>query len=334
MERLPDEPWARMGLFGAASSATEIGAGSFLHALHVPLGGHFLANLQGVVLTGFLNRRTERRRHVFFVSVISGALKSLSPAGRRFRPMLAIFVQGTLFHASVNLLGTGALGVAVGQSLIGAWCSFQPYFFQYLLFGPDLIKSYERFFELAGRYTPFAVGSPQALLGFWIGLHAALSFAVGLAAYYGLVGRSWIPEPGAVEPTGEIRARSPAEGGAAEPKPGGGQAEPSLRWHEVQPWSESVLQAVSELRRTSFIFPFLFVLGFAWLGRSQWDDMAFLGLRAVLVAFVCYVLVKRIDFPAAARWMQARGWAGPARALETAMAELPRRINLWRPPRP
>lgn len=172
--------WNRVGQYGAVSAAAEIGMGSLVHTLNVPYGGHMMANLQGLLLGAYIERRRCHARSVFSVAAISAALKSLSPSGRRFRPMFAIFTQGLLYHGAVNLLGAGLAGAAIGQALIGAWCSFQPYFLQYIFFGRDLLKSYASLFAALNTWLPWGLPSPLVLLGIWIAVNAGISAVVGL----------------------------------------------------------------------------------------------------------------------------------------------------------
>ncbi|MBI4386066.1 MAG: hypothetical protein HY551_01665 [Elusimicrobia bacterium] len=298
--------WDRVGMFAAISSATEIGLGGFLHALHVPLTGHFLANFQGVVLASFLDRRPGRKPYVFFVSATGAALKSLSPMGRKLRPMLGIFMQGLLFHGAVNVLGCGALGVVMGQSLIGAWCSAQTFLFQYVFFGQSLLLGYGRLLDISGHYVWLPTSSPLAWLGAWIALNGLVSAGVGFAAYR----FAWHPAATTrISPMAGHRSSCSGE----------------TDWACLPSWFASIVEALAELRRPSFVLPFAFVLIFAWFGRNRWDVVALLALRGTAVAFLCFLIVKRIDFIRLTLWLRARGWGGPARALDTALAQLPAR---------
>lgn len=301
--------WTRVGVFGAASSAAEIGLGSVVHSLHLPFAGHVMANLQGIMLAAYLNRRREYAPYTFGVSAISGALKSLSPSGKKFRPMLAILSQGFLFHGAVNTLGTGLLGITAGQMLIGMWCSFQPFLLQYIFFGQNLFKSYAGLFQILEQRLPWGLPSPLWLLMAWIGLSGLISAAIALAAHLGVFWkqRSFHSAP----------MNTPANA-------------PALL-AIMPPWRESVFGAVHELRRPYFILPFIFVIGFAWLGNSRLDHLAYLSLRATLAAFCCGLFIRRLNFVGIIRWMQRRGWAGPATALETATSELPHRLQQWKP---
>lgn len=288
--------WERVGIFSAASAGAEIGLGSTLHTLHIPFSGHVMANTQGLILAAFLNRQKENRKYVFFVSSISAALKSFSPSGKRFRPMLAISVQGLLYHLSVNILGVGAAGITAGQALIGAWCSFQTFAFQYLFFGSEIVKSYEKIFEILGKLMPGVQVSPLQALAFWIALHSILSAVIGLAGYYGFL---------------RFSVKKIQMGGL------------TLRVAPQLPsWKDSAREAAKELKRPYFLWPLLFVAAMGWLGRRDLESLAFVLSRAVLAAFLCILAVKRLDFPAIARWLDKKGHAGPAKALNTAIEEL------------
>ncbi len=281
--------WHRVGSFAAASSAFEIGAGSLLHSLRVPLRGHLLANLQGAVLSAYLDRRRARCRRVFWVSALSGALKSLSPAGSRLRPMLAIFMQGALFHGAVNLLGPGLAGVSVGHAMIGAWCGFQTFFFQYLLFGSDLLRGYESLFRWAASFVPLP--SPGAALAGWVAASSLFSAALGTTFFLGFFRLENFRVP-ALE--------------LAPPRGGG--------------WAQSARSAMGELRRPYFLGPLAFMVFFTILTGRGWERAAWISARALLFAFAAALLVRRIELARVAAWLSRKGFSGPATALEVALS--------------
>ncbi len=133
--------WQRIGRFGAAAGVVEVSLGSILNATKIPFRGVPLSITQAVILF-FAGSKLSRPWMVIWVSYVSAALKALSPAGNRLRPMVAIAVQGSLFGLAVKLLGWNAVGVSLGAWLVGAWAGVQGFIFQYLLLGNALFDAY------------------------------------------------------------------------------------------------------------------------------------------------------------------------------------------------
>lgn len=120
--------------YAALLTVTEVGLGSLLHAFHLPLSGQFLSLNQGVLLTFAAKNSSNRPARISFLASL---LKSLSPAGKRLTPMLAITAQGLLFSLGL-LVGRNALGIALGMALLSVWAFAQPLLLAHLIFGQAL----------------------------------------------------------------------------------------------------------------------------------------------------------------------------------------------------
>ncbi|MBI4369456.1 MAG: hypothetical protein HY547_04430 [Elusimicrobia bacterium] len=309
MNNQRSDAWQKVGLFAGISAATETGLGSILHGLNIPMRGHFLANLQGLVLASFAKNQAPLKRHIFLISLISAALKSLSPAGKRLRPMFAIATQGLLFHCSVNILGTGILGLITGQMMIGAWVTIQPYAFQYIFFGKDLLKSYETLFHLISRALPFELTSPLTILGAWVAINMAASALIGLIFYQSGTFQEW-----ALRPRNTSLKKTPLN-------------LPKSFTHEIPPWNTSMRESLKELAHPYFLTPFIFVLFFSWLAHKNLEHLGVIAMRAIAIAFVCFLLVRRFNFVFVAYWLSQKGFKGPALALENALIETAKRLS-------
>jgi hypothetical protein len=124
----------------------EIGLGSAIHALRIPLGGHLLSLNQGLLLTLALKGIPGRRLAVAAanaIAFVASAMKSLSPAGQKLTPMLAIAVQGALYSAGIAVFGVNALGIALGMALLSVWGFVQPLLFAAILFGGTFFQAIE-----------------------------------------------------------------------------------------------------------------------------------------------------------------------------------------------
>jgi len=137
----PPSPTARYTLVQAIA---EVSLGSVIHAIHLPLGGHFLSLNQALILT-FASRSAADRREamstVTGVGTSAAILKALSPAGKRLTPMLAIGVQSVLFALGIGALGRHVLGAVLGGVLLSIWGFAQPLLLGYLLFGNVLFEA-------------------------------------------------------------------------------------------------------------------------------------------------------------------------------------------------
>lgn len=177
----------RAGEHAALLSAVEVGLGSLLHALNVPLAGHALSLNQGFVLT--LAARRERAggapaaaRAATLASQVAALLKSLSPAGRKLTPMLAISAQGLLYALGIRLLGAGAAGVSLGMALLSLWGFAQPVAIGYLLYGSSLFEAAFGVWKQLAPVLGLAPRSWVAIVLAAVALKALLGIALGIAA--------------------------------------------------------------------------------------------------------------------------------------------------------
>lgn len=122
----------------------EVGLGSILHAFRVPLRGHVLSLNQGFFLSRLTLNFSDSKaasQATQKVSFFTACLKSLSPAGSRLTPMLAISVQGFLFSLAIRILGIKYIGLFTGMIFICLWAIVQPFFFAWLLYGKNFINA-------------------------------------------------------------------------------------------------------------------------------------------------------------------------------------------------
>lgn len=118
-----------IGIWAGTLAATEIGLGSLLHGLHVPLAGTFLSLNQAMFLTRatVYERGNPHAKSIpLEISSVTAILKSFSPVGKKLTPMLAISVQGALFSLGLYLFGVNLLGILVASALLASWGIIQP----------------------------------------------------------------------------------------------------------------------------------------------------------------------------------------------------------------
>lgn len=131
-----------IGKKAAYLSIVEIGLGSLLHAFSVPFAGHLLSLNQGFILTRAAMESGDRRAPGI-ISTVAALLKSLSPAGKKLTPMLAIGMQGQLYNLGLLLLGNNGFGRILGMSLLCLWGFLQPLALYFILYGKSLVEMAE-----------------------------------------------------------------------------------------------------------------------------------------------------------------------------------------------
>ena len=147
------------GFYAGTLSLAEVGLGSLLHGMKVPLTGTFLSINQALFLTRILklNREnTDARSLPFRVSYITALLKSLSPAGKKLLPMLAIATQGLLFSVGTIVFGANLVGCLVGAGLLAVWGIFQPLAILWMVYGTVLGQ--DQMAKLFAYYTNLLSG--------------------------------------------------------------------------------------------------------------------------------------------------------------------------------
>jgi len=134
----------------ALLSLTEAGLGSLLHALHIPLSGHFLSLNQAYLLSNAVRshkeesqaKRVELVSVSLEISVFAALFKSLSPAGKKLTPMIAISIQGALFSLGVLAFGSTPIALATSMSMLALWAFAQPLLFAWLIFGQEFFEAF------------------------------------------------------------------------------------------------------------------------------------------------------------------------------------------------
>lgn len=169
----------------AGLALAEVGLGSIIHGLQIPFGGHLLSVNQSAVLTRALRElpRKSGARTIFQISLIVAVLKSLSPAGKRLTPMLAISFQGLLYSTALVFLGVNAFGMGIGIVLASLWGFIQPVMIYYLFFGKELFVAADFFQKQLG--INFQWEWAFVFLGFLVVAKALISLFFCWKTFYG-----------------------------------------------------------------------------------------------------------------------------------------------------
>jgi hypothetical protein len=256
---------SEIGKNAALLSLIEVGLGSLLHGMKIPLSGHFLSLNQGLILTRTTLKSGEPR-DAAIISTTAALLKSLSPAGKKLTPMLAIAMQGQLYYLGLVLFGANILGMLFGMTLLCLWGFLQPLAVYYLLYGETLITVIDGLMKDWSQWIPL---SWQGLLWLTIGvvtLKIILGFLVVVIAHR-------LTEA---------------------------QIERIELWARKQKQSQTKLAlspikgALKDLSTPLFIFSWLLTLTFYFLANSEHAVSVWFLLRPLAVGFIFFYLARRI----------------------------------------
>lgn len=124
----------KIGKEAGTLSLVEIGLGSVIHSFKIPLGGHLLS-LNQIAILSRSSFTLKSPQAPLTISLIAALLKTLSPAGKKLTPMLALSAQGLFFSLAMNIFGVNYLGLIFAVFLASLWAFIQPVLFIFLLFG-------------------------------------------------------------------------------------------------------------------------------------------------------------------------------------------------------
>jgi len=275
------------GVYAGLLSLVEIGLGGFLHGMKIPFAGTFLSLNQGVFLTRVvkLNRtRHAARTLAFRVSNITALLKSLSPAGKKLLPMLAISMQGLLFSVGTVLLGTGLPGCLLGAILSSFWGVIQPLAVMGIIYGLSLGEQ-----ELQKMFAYFRPDSLVKVVIAFTALKASLAGA--------LTGAAW---KASFDEQDLLNQKLVKWGLKGLPS----ASSPSAPSHPA-------LGALNDLKRPLFLIPFILTGIFFYFAEDSKAQFIWKSFRTVAAAYLFFLAIRL--FPVDI-WIKKRGLGGTALA--------------------
>lgn len=164
-------------------SIIEIALGSFLHGLKIPFSGQSLSLNQGLYLiksTESIVKRTIASKVAFEISAIVAIMKSFSPAGKKFGPMISISSQGTLFSLGLFTLGNNIFGKTLGMILLSLWAFIQPFITYTLIYGSDFTAALAYFIKKLNKHTPVTEETVFVVAGTVIGIKITIAILIAL----------------------------------------------------------------------------------------------------------------------------------------------------------
>jgi hypothetical protein len=245
-------------------TACELGLGSYMHALHIPLTGTLLSLNQCFILSRAYLQSGDAGL-ALRISLRAAAMKSLAPGGKRLRPMLALSAQGGLYSLGCALVPTRLVSALLGAGLMSLWSFIQALLFYWALYGsvlPSLIVFYQ-----------------QKLEGFGFGLSSLISLALlskVLCAVATVFLAQWMP----------LRQKSRYEAFMQ-------RISDPLRPGRQRP--RSYVRALwRDLTRPLFLLSLVLVCGFLYGNGAHWESLLWILLRSV---GVCLLLSSLLHLP-------------------------------------
>lgn len=147
-QSIPSYQWYSLYL-----SSVEVGLGSLLHSLRIPLTGYILSLHQAFCLSRAMMHETQRFMPMT-ISTTVAILKTLSPGSKKITPMIAILAQGFLFNMGLLSLGNNLAGHLLGAVLLSFWGFVQPLLFAVLIFGANIVSAFESLENMINAYVP------------------------------------------------------------------------------------------------------------------------------------------------------------------------------------
>lgn len=285
----------KVSLYATISGSFEITLGSTLHALRIPLKGHFLTLIQNFLL--ILYTKELRGRGLIPISLVSAGLKSFSPMGSKLKPMFYIATQGILYSIPVMLLGVNLLSVILGSLLLGISTIFLSLFLNTLVYGQSYLITLENILHksLGGFEWGGTLGLWQAI-SFLVFIKSLIIIMLAFTAYYFHFSKFLTRLKLKVE----VKDESSHD-----------LVVPSFTW------KESLSLALQDMRLKRFLIPFLFMgLLIYFFSNLSWQGFSFVMVRAVLLSWFGFTLARRINYPTIIKMLNNRGLEHWADSLE------------------
>lgn len=166
----------------ATLAAIEVGLGAFLHSFRIPFSGHSLSLNQIFILTRATIDSGDKSAGRD-ISTVCALMKTMSPAGKKLTPMLAITAQGHLYSIGVAIFGSNIAGYVFGAILLSLWAFIQPICIYLILFGEDLIYLLNYFVKKLNHIINTDINNIIEVLILLILVKMILAVLVSLIAY-------------------------------------------------------------------------------------------------------------------------------------------------------
>jgi ABC-type thiamin/hydroxymethylpyrimidine transport system permease subunit len=148
--------WVSIGLFGALWGVVETTLGTYLNVIFPSFTNTFFKGVilgsigVAVALTGRFFVR--KRGSLLLIGVITALLKTLSPAGSRIGPILAILMQSVLMEVVLSVAGDPRRWAFVlGGALAVGWNFPHKFIMMRMMYGRNIVQVYQELTQDGSR---------------------------------------------------------------------------------------------------------------------------------------------------------------------------------------
>jgi hypothetical protein len=274
----------KIAVFSSINAVVEVGLGTVLHSLRVPLKGHFLSSIQNLLLILF--GKSMKGKNLFWIVLISSLLKSFSPAGAKLRPMIFILMQGVFFLTPTYILGWSLISVLIGSILLGQSTLFISLLMDYIIFGRAIIDAYIKGINVALAYIGFESLSVWELLIGFIIIKIVFSIIISVAGFFFSFDKFISKFQRKVE------CINPSD----------------IKIQEKYSFKKSVKESLYDVLSYKFLLSFialcLIIYFFAGLSKGAFLTTVFRGLT---LSWIGFVISRRINFHKVIKFLETRG---------------------------
>lgn len=167
--------------YTAYLSIVEIAIGSFLHSFKIPLSGHILSLNEAFILTRSSTEISQSGSPAV-IGMSAALFKTLSPAGKKLTPMLAISSQAHLFSLGLYIAGNNFFGRILGSILLSLWAFIQPIGIYFLIFGKNIIDIANYFLEKLSDVYPVTMDNLISFLCIMIFIKCLIATVLAIYA--------------------------------------------------------------------------------------------------------------------------------------------------------
>jgi nucleoside-triphosphatase THEP1 len=181
----------KASVIGSIWAAIEIIAGSFLHNLKVPAAGTLLSMISVALLVLFI-RHWKETGIIVRAGIICALMKSISPSAVILGPMAAIFMEGLIIELILLIFRRNLFSFMVAGALAVTWALVQKIVSLLIIYGFDLIRIAEAFYDFLVTISGLEQLSPTWLIITITGLYllaGAFAALIGFLSYPGSHGR-------------------------------------------------------------------------------------------------------------------------------------------------
>ena len=290
----------------AILSLTEIGLGSLLHSFKIPFTGHFLSLNQAFILGRVTLLLKEDRRCRFApaqISLISSLLKSLSPAGKKLTPMLAISAQGFLFNLGTLVFGINPIGVWVGAVILSIWSFVQPIGIYIILFGENLIFMGQYFLKKLSFLPNITVQEIWIIVLSLVAIKITLATIITFLVFYLNKEQYQKWQDTLIKKSERKRLNLKAS-------------------FEDQTFSKSVKGAAKDLFNPLFILTWFFTGLFFIFAKSSHSSLVWILCRPLIIGFLLFLSIRILPLSWLIRTLDSLGFQNFSQILKSSIDKL------------